>query len=383
MIKLKRIMTLVLCLIVTLAFSACSQFANETVFSGLVELDESGIVRKSVLNKLKNDNAVLTIEGKDGDIRYQWTVFGSDIASEKDTDMSVHVTLLENESFHIELNSTESFGFTPIISVYIPEMWSSLTATVFDANGESLCGASITGGNPTIVNFTVSDGVFEYVVKGDMNAEALITENTSETALPAPENENDVDAYLSKPSSAPKNGATVSDGTSTKQDKYKTDPVPEGKQEPVEPENQQVDESVKWHCIFSIECSTVLNNLGDLEPSKLDVLPSDGIILKKVDAEFNPGESVFDVLQRVCRENSIHLEASWTPMYNSAYIEGIHNLYEFDCGELSGWMYRVNGWYPNYGCSRYALCDGDTVEWRYTCDLGRDIGCKWNMQGMG
>lgn len=33
-------------------------------------------------------------------------------------------------------------------------------------------------------------------------------------------------------------------------------------------------------------------------------------------------------------------------------------------------MYNVNGWYPNYGCSRYQVKDGDVVEWRYTCDLG-------------
>ena len=63
-----------------------------------------------------------------------------------------------------------------------------------------------------------------------------------------------------------------------------------------------------------------------------------------------------------------------TPIYNSAYIEGIANLYEFDCGELSGWMYKVNGWFPNYGCSRYRLTEGDVVEWVYTCDLGNDVG---------
>ena len=63
-----------------------------------------------------------------------------------------------------------------------------------------------------------------------------------------------------------------------------------------------------------------------------------------------------------------------TPVYNSAYIEGISNLYEFDCGERSGWMYKVNGWFPNYGCSRYELKNGDKIEWVYTCDLGRDVG---------
>ena len=37
-----------------------------------------------------------------------------------------------------------------------------------------------------------------------------------------------------------------------------------------------------------------------------------------------------------CKANKIHMESSFTPVYNSAYIEGIHNLYEFDVGKLSG-----------------------------------------------
>ena len=30
-----------------------------------------------------------------------------------------------------------------------------------------------------------------------------------------------------------------------------------------------------------------------------------------------------------------------------------------------------------YGFSRYQLAEGDVVEWRYTCDLGKDVGCDW------
>lgn len=85
------------------------------------------------------------------------------------------------------------------------------------------------------------------------------------------------------------------------------------------------------------------------------------------------------VLKRETRASKIHMEFVFTPMYNSAYIEGIHNLYEFDCGNLSGWMYKVNGWFPNYGCSRYMLKNGDVIEWVYTCDLGRDVGGDYAM----
>ncbi|MBO4990835.1 MAG: DUF4430 domain-containing protein, partial [Firmicutes bacterium] len=77
---------------------------------------------------------------------------------------------------------------------------------------------------------------------------------------------------------------------------------------------------------------------------------------------------------RELKRAGIHMEFKNTPIYNSAYIEGIQNLYEFDCGELSGWMYKVNDWFPNYGCSRYQLKEGDVIEWVYTCNLGIDVG---------
>ena len=103
-------------------------------------------------------------------------------------------------------------------------------------------------------------------------------------------------------------------------------------------------------------------------------MPSDGVILPATTVSFTPGESVYDVLQRVCRDYSIPMEASFTPMYNSVYVEGIYNLYEFDVGNESGWMYCVNDWFPNYGCSSYTLSDGDVIRWVYTCDLGVDVG---------
>lgn len=155
---------------------------------------------------------------------------------------------------------------------------------------------------------------------------------------------------------------------------YMTDPIPEGKPAPVEPQDTAVDTTVTHTCIFSISCDTILDNMDKCVENKKFLVPADGVIFPATEVEFSEGESVFDVLQRLCRENKIHMESSWTPLYNSAYVEGINNLYEFDVGSLSGWMYSVNGWFPNYGCSRYALQNGDVVNWVYTCDLGYDVG---------
>lgn len=186
-------------------------------------------------------------------------------------------------------------------------------------------------------------------------------------------NQTSKSSSSSSSTSSKSSSKSTQSSASTKQDKYKTDPIPEGKPQPVEPQEQEiVDNTLK--CSFSISCATVLDNMDILDKSKKEIIPDDGWILKPVTVNFNEGESVFDVLKQVCRDNKIQLEFSFTPIYNSAYIEGINNLYEFDCGSLSGWMYEVNDWFPNYGCSRYEVKNGDVIEWQYTCDLGGDIG---------
>ena len=167
------------------------------------------------------------------------------------------------------------------------------------------------------------------------------------------------------------NGMMIDTGTG--KDEYLTDPVPEGKPAPIEPEDVEIGDE-EWTCTLSVSCATILDNMALCDPEKRELVPEDGWILEPMTVTFYAGESVFNVLQRTLKEQGIHMEHSYTPAYHSAYVKGINNLYEFDVGEHSGWMYSVNGWFPNYGCSRYRLQDGDVVEWKYTCDLGSDVG---------
>lgn len=127
-------------------------------------------------------------------------------------------------------------------------------------------------------------------------------------------------------------------------------------------------------CTLSITCYTALRDGSDLTEEKRAILPDSGIILAPTEVEFHEGESVFNILRRETKKNKIHMEFVNTPVYGTAYIEGIGNLYEFDCGELSGWMYKVNGVFPSRGSSNVKLKPGDVIEWVYTCDLGADVG---------
>jgi len=129
---------------------------------------------------------------------------------------------------------------------------------------------------------------------------------------------------------------------------------------------------------LSIRCDAVLENYERLDDQLQDpkYVPEDGTILPETKYVLRPKDSVFDLLVRATRHEQIQMEyqGAGENLYGSAYILGIHHIYEFSCGPLSGWMYRVNGEYPSRGCSRYLPVNGDHIEFIYTCDLGRDIG---------
>ncbi len=130
-------------------------------------------------------------------------------------------------------------------------------------------------------------------------------------------------------------------------------------------------------CTLEVRCDSLLPNLGKMESGKAALVPEDGIILAEMEVQFSEGESVFDVFRRTLRSEKIHFEYVDASAYNSVYIEGIGNLYEFDCGPQSGWMYSVNGVYPGLGCSDYKLSEGDKIVFSFTCDLGEDLGAKY------
>lgn len=96
------------------------------------------------------------------------------------------------------------------------------------------------------------------------------------------------------------------------------------------------------------------------------------MILAPAAYEIKAGESALELLKRITRQHKIQMESQGAKSF--AYVEGIDNLYEFDHGAGSGWMYKVNGAFLDKGAGSYTVNPGDTIEWLYTLDLGRDLG---------
>ncbi len=121
---------------------------------------------------------------------------------------------------------------------------------------------------------------------------------------------------------------------------------------------------------ISVRCDNILENLEKLDKELYDIIPKDGIIIEKTEYVLRDGDSVFDILMRAAKLNRITID--YTGREN-VYVKGIDNIYEFSCGERSGWTYLVNGETPLTACSSYELKSADVIEWVFTCDFSLDV----------
>ena len=218
------------------------------------------------------------------------------------------------------------------------------------------------------------------------NDEVEKTDNSSEK--PKPSNNEKPKPGNSSEKPKPSNNEKPKPGNSSEKPKPSNNekPKPSNNEKPKpgnsstkpKPENNQTITSPKPKnktVTIAISCKTAINNGLNKKPG-FSHLPSNGIILQNMKVEFNEGDTVFDILVKVTRKKGIHME--YRGSGSNTYIEGINNLYEFDGGSNSGWMYSVNGVYPNYGVGAYKVKSSDVIKFNYTCNLGADLGARAN-----
>ena len=113
---------------------------------------------------------------------------------------------------------------------------------------------------------------------------------------------------------------------------------------------------------ITIDCSLIKDKNNKF-------VPEDGMLLRETNIKLENGASAFEALYKAAKENKLPLDYSDT---TTIYVKGINHIYEFDYGDLSGWMYEVNGEEKSVGSGDYILKEGDRLVWFYTLNLGRD-----------
>ncbi|GAB6155818.1 hypothetical protein JCM17380_45690 [Desulfosporosinus burensis] len=93
-------------------------------------------------------------------------------------------------------------------------------------------------------------------------------------------------------------------------------------------------------------------------------------ILSSTTVPLENGDTAYSVLIRKLGQAAV--------TGSGAYVSGINGINAGTDGPSSGWMYSVNGAYPSVSAAAITLTNGDVVVWRYTTNMGKDIGATDN-----
>lgn len=124
-------------------------------------------------------------------------------------------------------------------------------------------------------------------------------------------------------------------------------------------------------CQFTVKGSSASSQKDKINISVDTYTANNQSIIDLTAINYQDGDTAWSATKRLFDEKGISY--TYNPKKNG-YVSEINGVSEFDYGKQSGWMYSVNGEYPEIGCGAYELKAGDTIRWRYTLDLGKDLG---------
>ena len=162
-----------LCILLALSFTGCKQInvniSEQTAsYSDRMAIPEDGIVSADVFKNLQETKQVATFEGESRGIKYEWTVFGSEITEPKDCNLLVTIVKTSDFTYIFNFDSKEDFGFTPLLSIYSEENNEGKVASLLEVRGNEsvyLADVYLTGQNSNILNVSYDSQVGTYVIE--------------------------------------------------------------------------------------------------------------------------------------------------------------------------------------------------------------------------
>lgn len=394
-LKKKTIASLLsILMLLTIFLSGCTRSSkgggNQTY-----SIPKNGIITRKDLAKIKTSGGLAIYKGSNKGIDYKWTFVGPDIKNPNDVNLKVSFKPSDETAMQKQAGNNKIFAFSlaqkgtlpgkPSLSITVGKKWSYGTYNLYSYD------AGITAvGNVHVVNGVASlhleknNGGWYFFTKANITAtnsslsqsSSIASSGSSEAPKAGSGNlETSKDNSTSSSKAHSSGNSVTSNANSTSPSKAQSGGGNSSSTPAPVPNPPKPSHTKTIKVTITIRCDTAVANWNNLDENKKDhrVVPADGCILPVTTVNVNQGETVYNLLVKVCESHRIQMEHKGYAVYNSEYIQGINNLYEKNCGPLSGWMYCVNGWYPNYGVSLYVLKEGDAVQFNYTCDLGHDL----------
>ena len=88
---MKKILSLFLAFTIMLSLCACQGNFGSVNLNESIEIPENGIIKESIIKKIQAENAIGVFTGESNGLRYEWTIFGSDITEPKEINLAVSI----------------------------------------------------------------------------------------------------------------------------------------------------------------------------------------------------------------------------------------------------------------------------------------------------
>ncbi len=149
----------------------------------------------------------------------------------------------------------------------------------------------------------------------------------------------------------------------------------QGALEEITNDSQTVTFSIRCEVLLTVDMKQSVSNSDGTSQDTVIPFDDEGYILPPIQIVLREGDTVYDLLERVVNAKHLLLETSGSAAnpFDTVYVKAIESIYEKEYGDLSGWMFSVNGEFPSVSCTEYEPSDGDSILWAYTLDLGKDV----------
>ncbi len=200
---------------------------------------------------------------------------------------------------------------------------------------------------------SAKDNKEEKVNESDKEDKKTVEQNTNESKEEVnTENENSQQSNSKKDTSLNNSGNVSNNNSSSNGSSNNNSSSEKNNNEEIKKEENKEEEKPKF--IVNINIKMVDNT----------IFSSQIVLENEVTA--------FEALKYYCENNSIQI--GYTGSGQFIYVSSINGIKEKSEGPSSGWMYKVNGTFPNVSAGKYKLSSNDTLEWVFTKDGGKDVG---------
>lgn len=120
---------------------------------------------------------------------------------------------------------------------------------------------------------------------------------------------------------------------------------------------------------IQIRCDRVAEEPEKLiDPALIEYIPEDGVAMARLKFIATEGDSVLDVLEKICKNKRIEVKKT-----QDGLIDTIGYIKNGDCGEGSCWIYTVDGKLMSDNPADCKVKGGEDIVWTFTLNGGHDI----------